>query len=128
MLAFQYPSYLKKTTAVVESLSTTSTRCSVTEITSLLQDSFFCAAFRMVSFGLGSGRECWGPTVSCCDWFLQGVGLHSLSSPQTGLKSWLGWHILEPCGPNLGTNWGPCYSKCLTGHPWILGHSVPGLQ
>ena len=30
---------LKKTTAVVESLSTTSTRCSVTEITSLLQDS-----------------------------------------------------------------------------------------
>ena len=28
----------KKTTAVVESLSTTSTRCSVTEITSLLQD------------------------------------------------------------------------------------------
>ena len=30
---------LKKTTAVVESLSTTSTRCSVTEITSLLQGS-----------------------------------------------------------------------------------------
>ena len=30
---------LKKTTVVVESLSTTSTRCSVTEITSLLQDS-----------------------------------------------------------------------------------------
>ena len=30
---------LKKTTAVVESLSTTSTRCSVTEIFSLLQDS-----------------------------------------------------------------------------------------
>ena len=32
-------SVLKNTTAVVESLSTTSTRCSVTEITSLLQDS-----------------------------------------------------------------------------------------
>ena len=31
---------LKKTTAVVESLSTTSIRCSVTEITSLLQDNF----------------------------------------------------------------------------------------
>ena len=31
--------FLKKTTAVVESLSTTSTRCSVTEINSLLQDS-----------------------------------------------------------------------------------------
>ena len=30
---------LKKTTAVVECLSTTSTRCSVTEITSLLQES-----------------------------------------------------------------------------------------
>ena len=34
-----YVSDLKKTTAVVESLSTTSTRCSVTEITSLLWDS-----------------------------------------------------------------------------------------
>ena len=39
MLAFQYPFNLKKTTAVVESLSTTLTRCSVTDITSLLQDS-----------------------------------------------------------------------------------------
>ena len=38
-LHFSIPSDLKKTTAVVESLSTTSTRCSVTEITSLLQDS-----------------------------------------------------------------------------------------
>ena len=36
---FSILSDLKKTTAVVESLSTTSTRCSVTEITSLLQDS-----------------------------------------------------------------------------------------
>ena len=35
---FSILSDLKKTTAVVESLSTTSTRCSVTEITSLLQD------------------------------------------------------------------------------------------
>ena len=33
-----FPSDLKKTTAVVESMSTISTRCSVTEITSLLQD------------------------------------------------------------------------------------------
>ena len=39
MLAFQYPFSLKQTTAVVERLSTTSTRCSVPEITSLLQDS-----------------------------------------------------------------------------------------
>ena len=36
---FSILSDLKKTTEVVESLSTTSTRCSVTEITSLLQDS-----------------------------------------------------------------------------------------
>ena len=36
---FSILSDLKKTTAVVESWSTTSTRCSVTEITSLLQDS-----------------------------------------------------------------------------------------
>ena len=36
---FSILSDLKKTTAVVESLSTTSTGCSVTEITSLLQDS-----------------------------------------------------------------------------------------
>ena len=35
---FSILSDLKKTTAVVESLSTASTRCSVTEITSLLQD------------------------------------------------------------------------------------------
>ena len=38
-LHFSILSDLKKTTAVVESLSTTSTRCSVTEISSLLQDS-----------------------------------------------------------------------------------------
>ena len=38
-LHFSILSGLKKTTAVVESLSTTSTRCSVTEMTSLLQDS-----------------------------------------------------------------------------------------
>ena len=38
-LHFSILSDLKKTTAVVETLSTTSTRCSVTEITSLLQDS-----------------------------------------------------------------------------------------
>ena len=38
-LHFSILSDLKKTTAVVESLSATSTRCSVTEITSLLQDS-----------------------------------------------------------------------------------------
>ena len=36
---FSILSDLKKTTEVVESLSTTSTRCSVTEITSLVQDS-----------------------------------------------------------------------------------------
>ena len=36
---FSILSDLKKTTVVVESLSTTSMRCSVTEITSLLQDS-----------------------------------------------------------------------------------------
>ena len=36
---FSILSDLKKTTVVVECLSTTSTRCSVTEITSLLQDS-----------------------------------------------------------------------------------------
>ena len=36
---FSILSDLKKTTVVVESLSTTSTRCSVPEITSLLQDS-----------------------------------------------------------------------------------------
>ena len=36
---FSILSDLKNTTEVVESLSTTSTRCSVTEITSLLQDS-----------------------------------------------------------------------------------------
>ena len=36
---FSILSDMKKTTAVVESLSTTSTRCSVKEITSLLQDS-----------------------------------------------------------------------------------------
>ena len=35
---FSILSDLKKTTAVVENLSTTSTRCSVTEITSLLQE------------------------------------------------------------------------------------------
>ena len=35
---FSILSDLKKTTEVVESLSTTSTRCSVTEITNLLQD------------------------------------------------------------------------------------------
>ena len=35
---FSILSDLKKTTAVVESLSTTSTRCSVPEITTLLQD------------------------------------------------------------------------------------------
>ena len=38
MLKMQEGSDLKKTTAVLESLSTTSTTCSVTEITSLLQD------------------------------------------------------------------------------------------
>ena len=38
-LHFSFLSDLKNTTAVVESLSTTLTRCSVTEITSLLQDS-----------------------------------------------------------------------------------------
>ena len=37
LLHFSILSDMKKTTAVVESLSTTSTRCSVTEITSLLQ-------------------------------------------------------------------------------------------
>ena len=42
MLAFQYLSDLKKTTVVVESLSTTSTRCSVTEITCLLQETPRC--------------------------------------------------------------------------------------
>ena len=41
---FSILSDLKKTTAVVESLSTTSTRCSVTEITSLLQDYRFKSA------------------------------------------------------------------------------------
>ena len=38
MLAFQYHSDLKKTTVVVESLSTDATRCTVPENTSLLQD------------------------------------------------------------------------------------------
>ena len=41
---FSILSDLKKTTVVVESLSTTSTRCSVTEITSLLQDIFLFIA------------------------------------------------------------------------------------
>ena len=36
--AIQYPSDLKKTTVVVESLSTNTTRCTVPENTSLLQD------------------------------------------------------------------------------------------
>ena len=40
---FSILSDLKKTTAVVESLSTTSTRSSVTEITSLLQDLHICS-------------------------------------------------------------------------------------
>ena len=53
--------------------------------------------------------------------------------PQTGLKSLLGWHIPQPCGPNLGIcstggNWGPSYLKCLPGYLWTLGHSVPGLD
>ena len=38
MLAFQYPLDLKKTTVVVESLSTNTTRCTVPDNTSLLQD------------------------------------------------------------------------------------------
>ena len=50
-----------------------------------------------------------------------GFGPHSCGSPQTGLKPLLGWHISEPCGPNLGT-WstrGNCcssYLKCLPGY------------
>ena len=29
---------------------------------------FFWAAFIVVSFSLGQGGECWGPTVGCCGW------------------------------------------------------------
>ena len=61
------------------------------------------ATFIVVSFSLGSGRICWWPTVGCCSWCQWGVRLHSLSSPQTGLKFWLGWHIPKPYGPNPGT-------------------------
>ena len=92
----------------------------------------FCSALSMVGFGLGSGRECWEPTVGCCGWCWQGVGPHSLGSPWTGLKSWLGWHIPKPCGPSLGTwntegNWCPSYLKCLPGYLWTLGH-FPGFD
>ena len=64
---------------------------------------------------------------------LVGVGPHSLGSPQTGLKSSLGWHIPNPCGPNLGTlstggSWDPSYLECIPGYLWTLGHSVPGLD
>ena len=75
---------------------------------------FIWPAFIVVSFCLGSERECWGPTVGCCSWCQLEVGPHSLSSHQSGLKSLLGWHIPELCGPNLGTwntggNWGPSF-------------------
>ena len=62
---------------------------------------FFYATLMTVSFGLESGRECWEPTVGCCGWCQWGVGLHSLGSPQTGLKSLLGWHIPMPCDQTL---------------------------
>ena len=42
-------------------------------------------------------------TGGCCGWHQWGVGPHSLGSPWTGLKSWPGWHIPEPCGPSPGT-------------------------
>ena len=74
------------------------------------------------------GAYCW---LLCL--VLVGVGPHSLSSPWTGLKSLLGWHNAEPCGPNLGTwstgwSWGPSYFNCFPGYPWTLGHCVPGLD
>ena len=47
---------------------------------------FFWATLSMVSFGLGSGREHWGPTVGCCGRCQWEVGPQSLSSPQTGLN------------------------------------------
>ena len=60
------------------------------------------AALIQVGFGLGLGRECWGPTVGCCGCHQWGVGLHSLSSPQTGLKLLLEWGIPLPYGPSPG--------------------------
>ena len=60
-----------------------------------------CAAFIVVRFGSGSGRECWVPTVGCCGWCQWGLGHISSVSSQTGLKFWQGWHITKPCGPTL---------------------------
>ena len=59
------------------------------------------AAFIVVGFGLGSERECWGPTVDCCGWCQWGVGLHFLGSPQTVLKFWLGGVLPSHKAPTL---------------------------
>ena len=91
--------------------------------------SHFCYGWFWFGFREGMlGAYCW------LWWLLLAGGWATfLGSPQTGLKSWLGWHILEQCGPNLGTwstggNWDPSYLKCLPGYLWTLGHSVPGLD
>ena len=64
-----------------------------------------------------------------CWLLLVGVGLHSLSSPQSGLTIWLGWQTPEPCGPNLDirnteVNWDPSCLKHYPDHLCILGHSL----
>ena len=67
---------------------------------------FLCAALSMINFGLGSGRECWEPTVDCCGWCWWGVGSHPLSSPWTGLE------VLA----------GVAHSHAMWPKPWHLKH------
>ena len=61
------------------------------------------AVFIVVSFGSGSGKECWRPTVGCCRWCWQGVRPHSLGFPLTGLKFWQGGAFLSHMAPTLGS-------------------------
>ena len=67
-------------------------------------------------------------------WLLQqmpvGVGLHSLSSPWTGLTVWLGWHIPQAIWPqpwHLSTreSWDSSCWQCLPAYFWTLGCSIP---
>ena len=99
---------------------------------------FFCAALSMVSFGLGSGRECWEPIVGCVAGASGGLG-HIPKVPPDWFKIFAGVAHSQAMWPQSWhlKHWRELVSFLFEVLPWLsldpwafpwLWHVVPVLQ